>query len=153
MGRFLYQCLLTAGFSLLLSGTVSHADEDEASRQADLLAALIHNDMFYAADDYFGDHRDLAYADRVEPTKETKRADATPAESTPSGGTPQVDGGGDSGNDGAGDGTPDDGGDDDTPAEPPDAGTTPGDGADDDIGDDVGDDIGDDVGGEDGGGG
>ena len=153
MGRFVYRCLLVAGLGLLLSGGLLRADEDKASEQAALLAALIHNDMFYGSDDYFGDHRDLAYADRVEPTEETKQAESKPAESTPSGGAPQVDSGGDSGNDGTRADNGEDGGDDDTPAEPPDNGTPPDDDTDDDIGDDVGDDIGDDVGGEDGGGG
>jgi len=114
-----------------------HGDDGQAAERAELIAALMHSDMFYGSDDYFGDHRELAYADRVVPTSSAKKEE--PGETKAEVKAPA---------DNASDENPSDDApsDDETPVDPPAVEPPSDDGTGDDIGDDISDDIGDDIG-------
>ncbi|MBT3193317.1 MAG: hypothetical protein HN341_12250 [Verrucomicrobia bacterium] len=136
--------------AVLLGGlAVCHAGDAEtkSAERADQLAALIHNDMFYGADDYFGEHRDLAYADRVEPTDSGTTAGAESDEQTQVSGNSSASGGTSQGGGGGGDGG------DDTSAENPGSPSDADDDTADDISEEVNDDVGDNVGDDNAGGG
>ena len=78
--RYAFEILCAVVLVVLLGGSAvagPEPAEGEGKKSADFLATLIHNDMFYGSDDYFGDHRDLAYADRVAPTAEPETQSTT----------------------------------------------------------------------------
>ena len=151
-----YRHWLLFALACMPVSSVSYGDEEPAAKRAALIAAQMHNDMFYGSDDYFGDHRDLAYADRVVPGDSAAKKRAVATKAAPTQTSPakskvsdrksrSTDAGGTSGDDG--------GSDDDTPAVPPGGDPDPGDDPADDIGDDISDDVGDDIGDDAGGGG
>ncbi len=160
--RYVCKKLCAAGMLILLgccSACMAGSTEGDDELGAALLSAVIHNDMFYGADDYFGDHRDLVYVDRVEPTPvgaEQSETASNPEASSGAGGTSPDDGNAEvSGDDSlAGDPAPGDGSeDDDTPVAPPVDPPADDDGPADDIADDISDDVGGDIGDDGGGGG
>ena len=157
--RKAYDILCRLALFALLStgaGCVSiNADYGDDERAA-FLKAQVQNDMFYGADDYFGDYRDLAYADRVQlvstPTRQPA-ASQTSGTRTPrsSGGSPTSAGGNGSTLSETTGGDTDDstiGSDDDSPTDGilPDDSDTIDDGPDGDVDDDIADDISDDIG-------
>lgn len=70
------QSMIAAAFlSFFAPAIVAQTTNDRPPSAPDYVAMQMQNDMFYGTDDFFGEHQDLAYADRVVP--QPKAADAT----------------------------------------------------------------------------
>lgn len=133
--RWIAAILLVCALTGPLTAEEESSDASLPAEKGNFVDALMHRDMFYGADDYFGGDRDISYIDNARPSAEEPSVSVqtsvtssrrTESDSDSSSDSDSPDGGGGSGGDDPG--GDDTGDEEDEPDEPDDPDDSGGDG-------------------------